>query len=512
MKVVTAEQMREIDRVTIEERGVPGVQLMEKAGESVAREILQCFDAGVTVILAGKGNNAGDGFVVARHLHQREWPVRVLLLGDPGDLRGDARKMFDDVPPEVRQLRIEDAGQLDEALADAEVIVDAILGTGIKGAVRGLFGEAIEAVNALKRPVVAVDIPSGLTADGGPIEGPVIRAAFTVTMGLPKLGMLIHPGIEYTGNVIVASLDFPDELLTDPNLKVDLLTESSINALLPYRPTDGHKGTFGSLMVVGGAPGMTGAPILASRAAMRSGTGLVYCATAAELQPLILPRLLEELTLALPSECGACLGMESLGPLLERAPQMRAVALGPGIGQASETQRFVRKAVEMVQRPMVIDADGLNALGGHLDILRTRTASTILTPHPGEMSRLTGLSTAQIQRDRIEVARKLAMDFSVVVVLKGAQTIVADENGSAFINPTGNTGLAKGGSGDVLTGLIGGLLAQGLEALPAAQCGVFIHGLAADLAADTIPPRAMISSDVIAHIGRAFNAVAEAGR
>lgn len=509
MKVVTAEQMRQIDRVTIDERGIPGHQLMEHAGQAVADQICERFETGRVAIVAGKGNNAGDGFVVARLLAERRWSVTVFLLADPTEIRGDARTMHEAIPEQVWQIRVEEPGQLRDALKEFDLVVDAILGTGTQGAVRGLFGEAIETINGAVLPVVSVDIPSGLPTDGGPIEGPVVRAAYTVTMGLPKLGMTIHPGVEFTGTVTVASLEFPEELLNDPAIQVNLLTDAMIDAYLPPRPRDGHKGTFGSVVIVGGSPGMTGALVLAGRSAMRSGVGLVFCATAEALQPLVAGRLVEELTIGLPSTDGRHLDTVSLRPLATQAVRMKAIALGPGVGRAEGTQQFVRKAVEQIQLPMVIDADALTALGGHLDVLLARKVCTILTPHPGEMSRLTGKSTAQIQADRLGAARKLALNFRVVVVLKGAQTVVADPDGSIYINPTGNTGLAKGGSGDVLTGLIAGLLAQTSVALPSALCGVFLHGLAADLAARSIPPRAMIASDVIEHLPETIQTVSK---
>jgi NAD(P)H-hydrate epimerase len=459
--------------------------------------------------VAGKGNNAGDGFVVARLLARQQIPVTVFLLANPDEFRGDARLMYEAIPPEVEQVRVESVEPLREALPVYDAIVDAILGTGIQGPVRGLFGEAIEAINATQLPVVSVDIPSGLVSDGGPIEGPVVRAAHTVTMGLPKLGMVVQPGVEYTGTVTVAALDFPDDLLNDPAIRLNLLTERMIAGLLPSRPLDGHKGTFGSVLIVGGSQGMTGAPVLAARAAMRSGVGLVFCAVAEALQPQVAARLVESLTIPLPSADRCALDLRSLPKVVEEAKRMDAIALGPGVGLAEGTQQFVLQAVAEIALPMVIDADALNALAGNLDLLRSRRAPTILTPHPGEMARLTGLATAQVQSDRIGVARKVAADYGVIAVLKGAQTIIATPDGEAYINPTGNTGLAKGGSGDVLTGLIAGLLAQRTDALAAALCGVFLHGLAADCAGDTIPPRAMIASDVIDHLPKAFKTLAQ---
>jgi len=510
MKVVTAEQMREIDRVTIGQRGVPGAQLMERAGQAVTDDICERFEPDSAAVVAGKGNNAGDGFVVARLLTQRNVRVSVFLLANPEELHGDAKTMYEALPEQLQQVRIEDVSRLREALKDFDLIVDAILGTGVQGPVHGLFGEAIEAINASRLPVLSVDIPSGLPTGGGPVEGPVVRAAHTVTMGLPKLGMLVHPGVEYTGTVTVAGLDFPEDLLNSPDISIHLLTEGMIREYLPPRPTDGHKGTFGSLLIVGGSQGMTGAIVLASRAAMRSGVGLVYCAMAEALQPQVAARLAEELTIPIPSRDGQSLDLLSLATIAQHAVRMKAVALGPGIGRAEGTERMVRKLVEELQVPMVIDADALNALGGHLDVLYARQAPTILTPHPGEMSRLTSLTVRQVQADRIGTARQLATDFKVIVVLKGAQTIVADPDGTIYINPTGNTGLAKGGSGDVLTGLTAGLLAQGCLPLRSALCGVFLHGLAADLAADTIPPRAMIATDVIEHLPKAFQTIAKA--
>lgn len=510
MKAVTAAQMREIDRIAIEERGVPGLTLMERAGRAVAREALDRYQAESAIILAGKGNNGGDGFVAARLLHEAGVRCRVDLFADPDSLSGDALANYLELPGGVEKRERENAAGLAADLERYDVAIDALLGTGVRGPVSGAMAEAIEALNASRAPVLAVDIPSGLPADGQPPEGPCVRAASTVTMGLPKIGMLIHPGVEMTGVVSVADLGFPRDLLESDSILVDALEPAEVGAMLPSRPRDGNKGTFGKALILAGSIGMTGAAILAARAARRSGAGLIYCAVPRGLESLLDTLPIETVKRLVPSHAGGRFDAASLGAALEWAAMCGAAALGPGLSTEPGVPEFVHGFLEGFGGSLVLDADGLNALGREPEALKRRAAPTLITPHPGEMARLTGNSIAEIQADRLGAARAFAERYGVVVALKGAQTIVADPDGRASINGSGNTGLAKGGSGDVLSGLLAGLLAQGLDCGRAARIGVFLHGLAADLAAPAIGVRAMVAGDLIHYLSEGFLALEKA--
>lgn len=510
MKLVSGTEMRAIDRTTIEERGIPGTQLMEKAGQALAEAVREDFDRGRVAVVCGKGNNAGDGLVAARYLARWGWEVHVLLLTPSEQFRGDALRNWEALQTcSFHSTEIRSPQALRSALSHADVIIDALLGTGLSGAPREPMNWAIEILDASGLPIIAADVPSGLAdaeelSDTSP--GPVIHAVRTVTMGLPKIALMTEVGLECAGRVTVAPLDFPHDLIQSPSLWRHLSMPAEMTALLRPRMRSGHKGTFGGVAVVGGSPGMSGALMLAGEAAVRSGCGMVYLAPPAELLPLVEARLLEPVKWKL---AGALNHLDTAGArdLLERADQADAVALGPGLGQHPETVQAVRLLVGKLDKPLVLDADGLNALAGGLECLERRTAPIILTPHPGELSRLMKLSISEIQKQRFSLAREFARRHRCHLVLKGAGTIVASPDGMVWCNPTGNTGLAKGGSGDVLTGLIGGLLAQSYDAFSSALLGVYVHGLAADLAIEQSSPRSIRASDVIAHLGMAYHAL-----
>lgn len=506
MKVVTGEQMREIDRITIEERGIAGFELMERAGRAVARQICERLEPESVAVVCGKGNNGGDGFIAATEFHKRGIEAVVYVLFDPSEARGDAMKAFGAIPDEVRVEHPRDMEAFAANLARFDVVVDAILGTGLKGPVRGPLAEAIEAVNRAGANIVSVDIPSGLGAGAAGDEetgGICIQANLTIAIGLPKLGTVLDPGVRTTGLVSIADIGFPSDLLEDPRIETNLLTTEAMRDALPTRDPSGHKGTFGRVLILGGSEGMSGAAILAARSAVRSGTGLVYCAYPRPLGTVMESQLVEPVKIPLAGDAPWFEGSQASGAL-EEAARVDAVALGPGLGVRPETGEFVRAVVKDIAKPLVVDADALNILAEDVSILRDRQGPTIITPHPGEAGRLLGCSTEKIQSDRLGAARRLSAELNLVAVLKGSQTIVATPDGQLYINPTGNTGLAKGGSGDVLTGLIAGLLAQGCEPGVAAQLGVFVHGVAADRAAEDLGVRAMTPQDVIEALGRAF--------
>ena len=506
MKVVTSEEMRRIDRVTIEQRRVPGLELMNRAGAAVAREALARFEPDSVAIVTGKGNNAGDGFVVARELMERNLPVTVFMLAPPESLQGDALLAFQRMG-KAHVILEPSLDLLREELKRYDLIVDAIFGTGLNGPVRAPWDAAIEVINAAGVNVLAIDSPSGLPADPGVEIGAHIRAAATVTIGLPKVGMLLDPGVRATGEVTVAEIGFDADLLTSEELTINLTTPREAAALLPDRRAGGHKGTFGNALIFGGSPGMTGAAVLAARAAARSGVGKVYVAYPEALGAIFETLLIEPVKLPLGGE-DDWFHADQAEAAVMAALDMQAVAIGPGLGQHKGTRKFLYELIERVSAPMVIDADGLNLLAAEPGRLERRAGPTILTPHPGEAARLLGKTTAKIEANRLEAMAEFAAWYRVTIVLKGAQTIITDSGGiQRSINPTGNSGLAKGGSGDVLTGLLAGLLAQGLGSEEAAKLAVFMHGMAADFAAAKLGVRAMLPSDVIDHFGAAFLAL-----
>lgn len=503
MKVVTGEQMRRIDQAAIQERGIPGSILMDRAGKAVAREALERFEPYSVAVVTGKGNNAGDGFVAARELSRQGVRAVLVMLRPAEELSGDALDAYLKVPSEIRRLVSPTLEALREELSQHDLIIDAIFGTGIKGPVQSPWAEAIETINTCGNNVLAVDIPSGLPSDQGGEIGPHVRAMMTVTIGLPKLAMVVDPGVRATGTVVVDDIGFPRDLIEDEALSINLMTVKKIRSLLPARNPSGHKGTFGKVIVLGGSEGMTGAAVLTALAATRSGVGLVYSCYPQALGLIMESHLIEPVKIPLTRK-GTWFTPEMVEQAVEESRKMDAVAIGPGIGMHPDTGDFLHQFITQVEAPMVIDASGLDLLAKDIEALAKRPGPTVLTPHPAEAARLLGRSVEEVQKDRLGAFLELARKYNVVTVLKGAQTIITSPDGQRFINPTGNSGLAKGGSGDVLTGLIGGLLAQGVSALDAARIGVFIHGMAADIVAEKIGMRAMVPGDVVQSLGEAF--------
>jgi NAD(P)H-hydrate epimerase len=403
-------------------------------------------------------------------------------------------------------------GRLRAELGAADVVVDALLGTGVRGAATGSIAAAIEAVNAAAaagRPVCALDLPSGLPSDGEVPAGPVVRARVTVTFGLPKLGLVLPAGAAHAGRVEIADLGIPREWLGE-GIPTALLEAADARAALPLRSTDAHKGSYGHLLVVAGSVGRTGAAVLACLGALRVGTGLVTCATPASQQPVVAAQLPEPMTEPLPETAARTLSAKAVERVVELLSRMDAVALGPGVGLDPETRAAVRTLVRDAERPMVVDADALTALAGRPGLCREAPAPRLLTPHPGEAARLLGCSIAEVQKDRIASARRLAAESGAVVALKGAGTVVASPDGRAMLNPTGNPGMATGGTGDVLTGVAGGLLAQGVAPAAALSAAVYLHGLAGDLVAEARGEAGLVAGDVADAIPAAIRRVLDA--
>jgi hydroxyethylthiazole kinase-like uncharacterized protein yjeF len=516
--VLTAEEMRRADRRTIEEIGLPGPVLMENAGSAVVRAVEERFPAAHRVaVVCGRGNNGGDGFVVARRLGGR---ATAILLGARAGVGGDARVHLEACERSgVPVSAVEDVAAWDAAApAGADLIVDAVLGTGLREAPSGLAAPAIGWMRARHRagvPVLAVDLPSGVPSDGGAFDWPTVDATLTVTFAALKRGHVLPPACGHVGEVIVADIGISKESVESASPSLFLLEDGDAAAAFPVRRRSSHKGDFGHVLVVAGSVGKAGAAALAAGGALRGGAGLVTVATPAPCLPVVAAARAEVMTEPMPSSAGGALTEAALDRLLSLAGERDAVVIGPGVGQEPATRALVRAFVCACPVPLVVDADGLNALassadgrGSGLDALHL-AAPTVLTPHPGEMARLVARSTREVQAARPEAALGLALQTGAVVVLKGERTIVADPVGHAAVSPAGNPGMATAGTGDVLAGLVGSLLARH-GALLAATAGVIVHGRAGDLAAREKGEEGMTAGDVVEALPAAIAGIVRA--
>ncbi len=513
MYLVTAELMRQIDRAAIDKHRIPSLELMENAGRGIAERLIleniidPSTDAKV-VVFCGKGNNGGDGFVVGRYLHDAGIDVQLFFIGPVAKLSDDARvnhKRAAEVSVEVEEIKnIRDI----DPILHCTHIIDAIFGTGFEGAPHRLASELIEHINNLNATVISIDLPSGLNADKGTHEAAVVRAEYTFTLGLPKYGLFLSPGRELSGHVEVVPIGIPEKVVEQFKLSHQLITTEMVASKLPKRKPDGHKGDFGYLLVIAGSTGLTGAAELTANSAMRSGCGMVRVACPASTQPVLAAKLTEIMTHPLPdvAKKGA-LALRGLGEIRQLALDYDAIAFGPGIGRHHETIELVKRFVADNEKPIVIDADGLYALGSDTKVLKDSKAPMLLTPHAGEFKRLSGIDAPTDIHERFNMALSFSKEYGVTLLLKGSPTIIATPDGNCYLNPTGNSGMAKGGSGDVLTGIIASLMAQGLSPEDAAVCGAYIHGLAGDFAADTLTPQAMIAGDIIDFLAGAFAAL-----
>ena len=513
MKVLTPEAMRAVDRAAIDDVGIPSLVLMENAAIGVVDALAEHFpEARSVVILCGPGNNGGDGLAVGRHLAVRGYIVRAFLVASR-EPAGDAAVQLTicrNQGLEVRAVSEEDGERrLLQAAADADLVVDAMFGTGLQRPLEGPLAGLVEKVNRLPVPRLAVDLPSGLYGGSAQVPGPHLEAELTVTFAALKVAHVLPPASESVGDVVVADLGIPPELVEAAQGDLHLLQAAELAPLLLPRPAQGHKGDFGHVLLFAGGVGKAGAAILAARGAVRGGAGLVTVATPEPVLPLVDLGSLESMTLPL-ATAGPGLAESAAERVLEAASGKEVLALGPGLGLEPSTVEAVRRVCRQAELPLVVDADGLNALAGELALLAERRAPTILTPHPGELARLLGVETSEILEDRLAAARRAAAEAAALVVLKGHLSIVADAAGRAWINPTGNPGMATGGSGDVLTGILAALVAQGYEASLAARLGVFVHGLAGDLAVETRGMTALAAADLVDHLGGAFDRLSRA--
>lgn len=520
MKALTAAEMREVDRLTTERFGVPSHQLMEAAGKSLAEVLLEQYGygnpdpPGRVVVLCGKGNNGGDGFVVARYLKEEAEQVHVYVFAKPDELRGDAAKNFGRWQEQGGGVTVlQNEADWEKAwgeISGAEVIVDALLGTGIRGPASGLIAQAIEDVNRLSRNataarpswVVAVDTPSGLPSDGEAAEGPVVKAHWTVTFTAPKIGQLISEHASCCGQLLVRGIGSPAALVEEIGKGTLRWAGADEFAGLPLvRTAEAHKGSYGHVLLVAGSVGKTGAAVLAGQSALRAGAGLVTIATPEPALSIIAAAQAEYMTEGLPSTGAGTFAAagKRAGAFAELLSGKTVVAIGPGVGHHPNTTEFIRGVVGETELPVVLDADGLNAFAGSGNLLAKRkTKFLVVTPHPGEMARLLGVSTAKVQQDRVKTALDAAKNWNAYVVLKGFHTIMASPSGRVFVNTTGNPALAKGGSGDVLTGLLVALIAQfGTEdLLRIVALGVYLHGRAADLLSEQSDASGILAGEV----------------
>lgn len=506
MKIVSSTEMRSIDRATAERFGVPSLTLMENAGAAVANFVLSHHaSAHRIVVFCGKGNNGGDGFVAARQLHERGKKVQVILLADSVDLKGDAATMFGKLPLPAIPARSSDELKSDKigSAMHADLYLDAILGTGFKPPVTGLYADAIALMNASRVPVVAIDIPSGADADSIILQqGTIARADAIVTFTAPRPA---HIFSQLTaGPTVVADIGSPEAAIVS-SLDLNVITARDIAPMVAPRPAESNKGSYGHVLLIGGSLGKAGSVAMAGMAALRAGAGLSTVATPKSALATVAgfhPELMAE---PLPETDAGTISPDAYDQVTELAKGKTVVAIGPGVSRNSQTSGLVRELVVVLELPMVVDADGLNAFEGHTADLNGRGRTLVITPHPGEMARLAGCSIADVQKDRLATARKFARDHGLVVVLKGHRTLVVRPDGEAWVNTTGNPGMATGGTGDILTGMVAGMIAQNpKQAFEAVLAAVHLHGIAGDVMRESVGEHSLVATDLLLGLPEAF--------
>lgn len=521
MEVLTGEQMRRVDRRAIEDWGIPSLLLMESAGRGVAAAVLEDFPQAASqgvVVLCGKGNNGGDGLVAARHLARRGVVPRVLLFGAAADLTGDAAHnlaaardsglIVEEIDDEASWARVR--GFLTRSL----VVVDALLGTGVRGGLRGLLAQVVRDVNESAADVASIDLPSGLDADSAQVAGPAIGADRTYTLCRPKLPLVTEPAALHAGRFSVIPIGIPDDAVAAETPDLEWLDDQAVRGWVVERAPRSHKGDYGHLLVVAGSAGKSGAAVLAARGALRAGVGLVTVATPASARPIVAAQQAEIMTEALHETPSGELSRRAPAQVAALLRERDAMAIGPGLGTSAEARGAVVSIVSRAKAPVVVDADGLNAFSSGervLSRLRSSAWPLVLTPHPGEAARLLGTSVSAVQQDRLGSARSLAKRTGAVIVLKGHRTLVADPEGRVAINSRGNPGMATGGTGDVLTGVVGAFLARGLDGDAASRLAVFVHGDAGDRAASELGQEGLIASDIVQRLTTSLRELAGPG-
>lgn len=511
--LATAAEMRHLDTLTIESYAIPGLVLMENAGRAFVNELedrCDLLDGKTVVVICGKGNNGGDGFVIARHLVNKGCTVHVALLARKKAMRGDAltnmvsiQKMATQKGNLLHVIDVRSESQL-RRLPKASIVVDALFGTGFTGSARGLYAAAIKWMNSQDACVASVDIASGVDATTGGVEGIAVNADLTVTMGLAKLGQFVGAGRDHSGDVRIVDISIPRAVLATSGINTYRVRSEDVASVLPRRPVDAHKYSVGKVFVLAGSRSFTGAPAMCARSVMRSGAGAVILGIPKSIHGVLARKLTEVIVTPLEETAEGTVGDAAIDEIREKIQWSDVVVIGPGLSRHNETDKLLQKLLPEIDRPVVLDADGLNAIGSNARLLKRRSKGTILTPHVGELRRLMGDAKLAVESDRIGCAREAAGKFRSIVVLKGAPTVTTTPGGEAFVNSTGNPGMATIGSGDILTGIVAGLMAQGMEAKQAAYAGVYVHGLAGDLAAKRYGERSMIAPDIQDCIAGAF--------
>ncbi|MBN2259903.1 MAG: NAD(P)H-hydrate dehydratase [Clostridiales bacterium] len=519
MKIVTAAEMRKIEKKVMENYGISGIVLMELAGKSLADKCLEIMKGSSCnnkiLIFSGKGNNGGDGFVAARHLKNKGAEVKVILLTEPERLRGDANINFEIL--KKMDIKILNAlsdrviEQVKIELLDSSVVIDAIYGTGFKGMITGFEQKLVMLLDQYKGKIISADLPSGLESDTGKVNGPCVKADYTLTFGLPKIGLYLESGTSYCGNIEIVDISIPEKAVSLIKLNTHLITGESYEFLFLERKKSSHKGNYGHVFALGGSIGMTGAITLTCEGALHSGAGLVTAGIPKSLNQIMEIKLTEAMTLPLAETEDGCISFDAMESIVKFMKKASVLAVGPGISTSVSIRHLLNNMLPMIQIPCVIDADGLNVLAEILeekpDFLMNLNSVSVLTPHPGEMARLTKFSIQEIQGNRLKYALTYAKEWGAVIVLKGANTIVASPDGRIYINTSGNPGMATGGTGDVLTGIISGFIAQGASPLDSAILGVYLHGKAGDLAAEEKGFNSMTAKDIINHLPNAFTSL-----
>ncbi len=505
MIVLSPERMKKYDGYAISTWGIPSAVLMENAGRGTYRLMRQTYLPPATrvAVMCGRGNNGGDGFVIARYAHRDGFPVKVFLLAEPDSLKGDARlnmELYLSIGGAM--VVVGDAAtRAAEGVREADVIVDAIFGTGLTKDVAGVEGAVIEAINRSGKQVIAVDIPSGLDGTSGLPLGVAVWATHTYTYGHPKLGQLLHPGVSYRGRLTVVDISLPPDAASVLGVDAHLVDGEMLRRIFRIRPPEAHKGMFGSVAVIAGSIGKTGAAVMTATACLKAGAGLVTLVIPASQNNIVASKLTEAMTHPVDDEGRGILLLSSYDAVRDFAADKDVVVIGPGIGRAPETMALVRKLYGEIDASFVIDADALGAFEDHADLLGKGKA--VLTPHPGEFGRLTGTIAKDVNRDRLDLGRRFVKNHGVGLVLKGAPTITFSPDGEAYLNPTGNAALSKGGSGDVLTGFIGGLAAQGYTLTESGFFGAYLHGYIADTWVRESSDMDLMAQEVISGLGAA---------
>jgi NAD(P)H-hydrate epimerase len=507
MKVANCTQMKQIDTKSINKYGIPGIVLMENAAISVVNEtktFLGDLEHRSIIVFCGKGNNGGDGYAIARHLFNNRANVLVIMISSKEEINGDALINLEIIEKlGVKIIYAQDKSYLEGIAASlylCDLVIDAIFGTGIRGSIKGISKRIIELINSSGSNVISVDIPSGVNGDTGLISDVCIKADITVTFGLPKIGTICYPGAEYCGKLVVADISIPQNVIDNEGININLLDEKLIENMCPVRYNNSNKGDYGKIFIVAGSKGMTGAAVLASQAALKTGSGLVTVGIPETLNDVVEMKVTEVMSYQLKDTGNGILALESAHDILKKAENGDVLVYGPGLSKNKTIGDILEKIISNYSGPMVIDADGINALSSNINILEESISDIIITPHPGEMSRLTGYEIDYIQKNRLSVAYDFANKWKVTVVLKGARTVIACPDGEMFINTTGNPGMATAGMGDVLSGIIASLIGQGLSAKEASLFGVYIHGLSGDIGVKKIGPFGLTAADVIDRI------------